>query len=262
MKGAKDIKQAIASNDRFAVNCMLKIYEYQTDYEQTVGTTTEWNGVGFNGADAEILSSFVKQVQSWDQSKYPSPLSPKQMAIVQKKVGKYAKQLEPLLTDDDFNVSPYPTSNGTIQKDSITGKVTYVGEIREYQYGPRFYITIDNNDGSELKCMVDVNSIADPQREIPSVGETVSATGTIKGSWMNIKLSDTFELVNPAFELIDGDRKEHLDALFEHIEKLRPKITYDSYSNVMKAIDDIEFIPKKEIKNKHQKSLSDLVEGF
>ena len=66
---------------------MLKIYSFQTTSEQSCQRTHELNCVGFSGCDAEILSSFSEQI---DRGR---TLSPKQMAIVFKKMPRYWKQL-------------------------------------------------------------------------------------------------------------------------------------------------------------------------
>ncbi len=82
------IKEQLATDPRWAVRGLLRIYEGQTAEEQNSEHTIDANGVGFNGVDAEIMSSFAKQVLKG------RTLSPKQMAIVFKKIPKYAKQLE------------------------------------------------------------------------------------------------------------------------------------------------------------------------
>lgn len=85
-------KENIASKTRWAIRALLAIYEFQTAEEQVIETTKEKNGVGFNGVDAEILTSFAKQVQAG------RTLSAKQMAIVFKKMPKYAGQLQKLVS--------------------------------------------------------------------------------------------------------------------------------------------------------------------
>jgi len=80
-------KRQLATNANWAVKGMLKVYEFQTASEQACGVTRDRNCVGFSGCDAEILSSFCSQVQRG------RTLSPKQMAIVFKKMPRYWKQL-------------------------------------------------------------------------------------------------------------------------------------------------------------------------
>ena len=81
------IKQMLATRDVAVTKGVLAIYAYQTAVEQSAEATNEDNGVGFNGADAPILSSFAKQLQQG------RTLSAKQMAIAKKKIMKYAGQL-------------------------------------------------------------------------------------------------------------------------------------------------------------------------
>lgn len=80
-------KKMLKENAQWAVKGMLTIYQYQTDEEQMIGATKEFNGVGFNGVDSNILSSFAQQVNAG------RTLSPRQMAVVHKAMPKYAGQL-------------------------------------------------------------------------------------------------------------------------------------------------------------------------
>ena len=81
------IRAAITTDPQKAVNAMLRIFEYQTEDEQQAGDVRDFNGVGFAGTDSEILTSFCKQYGKYGR------LSEKQMAILFKKIGKYAGQL-------------------------------------------------------------------------------------------------------------------------------------------------------------------------
>lgn len=67
---------------------LLYLYGYQTPEEKTIEQTVEDNGVGFNGIDADILSSYSKQVIAGRQ------LTEKQMNIARLRLGKYHRQLE------------------------------------------------------------------------------------------------------------------------------------------------------------------------
>jgi hypothetical protein len=81
------VKAKLANDEKWAKHALLKIYSYQTAEEQQMETTSEYNNVGFNGADAEILSSIAKQFErkGW--------ISSKQMVIVFKKIKKYSRQI-------------------------------------------------------------------------------------------------------------------------------------------------------------------------
>jgi hypothetical protein len=81
------LKEKLSTDARWAVRGLLKIYEFQTDDEQTIGCTVEFNNVGYSGCDSDILSSFAEQVLKGRK------LSEKQMAIVFKKIPKYRRQL-------------------------------------------------------------------------------------------------------------------------------------------------------------------------
>ena len=82
------IKEQCKVDARWAIRGLLRIYEDQTAEEQAIGDTSEHNGVGFSGVDGGILSSFAEQINKGRN------MSPKQMAIIYKKMPKYAAQLE------------------------------------------------------------------------------------------------------------------------------------------------------------------------
>lgn len=81
------IKALLTANDKAVERAVLAIYARQTASEQATDQTSEHNGIGFNGIDAELLSSFAKQLQQG------RTLSAKQMEYARKKITKYAGQL-------------------------------------------------------------------------------------------------------------------------------------------------------------------------
>lgn len=83
----EEIKNLIATNDKMVCVSLKKLYSYQTELERNCHETQESNGVGFNGVDAPILTSFA---QFYLERGY---LSQKQIAIARKKLAKYAGQL-------------------------------------------------------------------------------------------------------------------------------------------------------------------------
>lgn len=95
------VREALATDKRFALWGLKTIYAYQTAEEQGAQVTVEDNGVGFSGVDAEIMSSFAEQLAKWESGKttYETPLSPKQMELLHKKIKKYAKQIIGVLED-------------------------------------------------------------------------------------------------------------------------------------------------------------------
>jgi hypothetical protein len=81
------IKDLLLFSDVAVMKAILRIYELQTKDEQETNTCHNNNKVGFNGVDAELLSSFAKQILSGRK------LSEKQMLYARKKIIKYSSQL-------------------------------------------------------------------------------------------------------------------------------------------------------------------------
>ncbi len=91
------IREKLGTNPKWAVRGLVRIFENQTDGEQEMGATVEDNGIGFTGADADILTSFVHQFKEREF------LSGKQMGILFKKMPKYARQLEGMSVKKESN---------------------------------------------------------------------------------------------------------------------------------------------------------------
>ncbi len=88
-KWTKDeILERITADDKWLVRGLLAIHARQTEEEKAAETTKEQNGIGFNGVDAQILSDFVNQYHRTNGF-----LSTRQMALIRKKMIKYAGQL-------------------------------------------------------------------------------------------------------------------------------------------------------------------------
>ena len=87
----KALKEQLATNEKRAIEGLLRIYSFQTSEEKCEGYTKEFNGMGFSSIDSDILSSFAEQyiTKGW--------LSPKQMNVIKKHIPKYASQLINLL---------------------------------------------------------------------------------------------------------------------------------------------------------------------
>ena len=83
----EEIKELLEKNDEMVKRSVLKLYEKQTDYEKATQSTQEYNGVGFNGTDSTILSSFAEFI------KKTGFLTTKQTTIARKKLMKYSNQL-------------------------------------------------------------------------------------------------------------------------------------------------------------------------
>jgi hypothetical protein len=81
--------EKLRTSSAWVRRALIAIYKYQTEDEKVVGETKHHNGVGFTGADANILSSFARKLM--ENERYI--LSPKQLEIAHKKLPKYAGQL-------------------------------------------------------------------------------------------------------------------------------------------------------------------------
>jgi hypothetical protein len=80
-------RQMVTTKPAWTIRAILVLYERQTEDEKDAMSTMEENGAGFNGFDAEFLSSLAEQVLS---GKF---LSENQIKAAQKKIGKYSQQL-------------------------------------------------------------------------------------------------------------------------------------------------------------------------
>lgn len=91
---AQDIKALLERSDRAVERAVVLIYHRQTADERAGEVTVHSNGVGFNAFDAEILSSFAKQIElnRWNMPE-GRILSAKQMVIARRKMMRYTRQL-------------------------------------------------------------------------------------------------------------------------------------------------------------------------
>lgn len=81
------VKESISKSDEAVRRALLRLYSFQTEDEKLALSTHHTNGKGFNGTDAEILSSFADQLlkKGW--------LSKKQIELSRKKLLKYSRQI-------------------------------------------------------------------------------------------------------------------------------------------------------------------------
>jgi len=95
----QDVREKLGTDINWMRRALVVITEKnQTSDEQASENTIHANGIGWNGVDATILTSFAKQVKKgWK-------LSDKQVAIAKKKLPKYAKQVLALINEK--NVPP------------------------------------------------------------------------------------------------------------------------------------------------------------
>lgn len=81
------IREKLNTSDQWVIRGTLAIYAKQTAEEQNSDATLENNGVGFNGVDAELMSSYAIQ---YNRKGF---LTPNQIAWARKKILKYSGQL-------------------------------------------------------------------------------------------------------------------------------------------------------------------------
>ena len=91
------IKTQLGSNSTWATRAIVKLHERQTLDEQNSQITKESNGIGFNGTDANILSSFASQIHMG------RTLSHKQLAIAFKKLPKYNRQVIEMISAEKLS---------------------------------------------------------------------------------------------------------------------------------------------------------------
>lgn len=93
---ATEVRNKVTTDDRYAVAALIKVYQGQTEGEKYRRSTEELNMIGFNGADAGLLTSFAEQYLE------KGTLTHKQMVLLKSKIGKYSRQLigiEPMNVD-------------------------------------------------------------------------------------------------------------------------------------------------------------------
>ena len=83
----EDIRELLLTDDKAVARGVVAIFNLQTEDEQNVGETSVKNGVGFNGVDANFMSSIA---QFYMRRNF---LSPKQVEFARKKLLKYSNQL-------------------------------------------------------------------------------------------------------------------------------------------------------------------------
>ncbi len=83
----QSIQELLQRNDRAVKRALVVIHQRQTPEEKFAHISVEVNGIGFNQADAEFLTSLAEQVIEKDW------LSGKQMAHARKRIQKYWQQL-------------------------------------------------------------------------------------------------------------------------------------------------------------------------
>lgn len=91
----ENIREMLAKSDKAVIRGMIRIHSFQTAEEQSAGITVEDNGMGFNGLDAEFMTSLV------NFHKERGFLTDTQMTLARKKMLKYAGQLARIANTDE-----------------------------------------------------------------------------------------------------------------------------------------------------------------
>ncbi len=81
------LQNKLATDPTWAVRALVRIAKEQTDEEQVKDRTELHNGVGFRVCDAFILTRMAKAFEQY------KGLTPKQLALVMRKIPVYARQL-------------------------------------------------------------------------------------------------------------------------------------------------------------------------
>ena len=113
------IKERLKTDDIALKRALERIHSFQTRDEQDHAQTAYSNGEGFNGVDANILTSFHDQLE---QKGY---LSKKQMELLRKKMVKYARQLFKYSIDNMLKDLGKPIRNGGIGEDNLFEIISY-----------------------------------------------------------------------------------------------------------------------------------------
>lgn len=82
-----DVRDLLVKSEAAQIRALLLLYSMQTEHEKMLGRTGEFNGIGFNKVDAEILSSFARGYKNRGY------LTPKQYGVLGKRIPKYAGQI-------------------------------------------------------------------------------------------------------------------------------------------------------------------------
>jgi hypothetical protein len=99
IKAAADmVRHNLAASNNWLYRGLLAIHAKQTSTEQCWGTTRDNNGVGFASNDAELLTSYVRQIEKFNATpplsrRFTQPLSGNQLNWARRKMLKYSGQL-------------------------------------------------------------------------------------------------------------------------------------------------------------------------
>ena len=81
------ILNLLEGSDRAVEKAVLAIYQRQTAFEQSQYAAIQCNGVGFNAADAAVLTAYAKYLSTFGH------LNPAHLADARTRIKKYSGQL-------------------------------------------------------------------------------------------------------------------------------------------------------------------------
>ncbi len=83
--------KALQNDDKFLLKAMYRLYQYQTEQEQSERRTISGNAVGFNKPDANFLSGMSRMYMANDGD--VTVFSERQIDLIRRKMLKYTEQL-------------------------------------------------------------------------------------------------------------------------------------------------------------------------
>lgn len=92
------IRALLQSNDRAVQRAIVAIYRRQTATEQNAQETLEDNGIGFNAADARILTGYAQMLLKGH------PLLPAELGEARQRILKYGGQLLEIAAAREFGL--------------------------------------------------------------------------------------------------------------------------------------------------------------
>lgn len=90
------LKSLAQGDDDFLYLCLKKLYYNQTHYEQGIKKTYERNEVGFNHADAPVMSRYAEAAIKG------LPLTMSELHDLRRRIRKYTAQLSNYVNDEDL----------------------------------------------------------------------------------------------------------------------------------------------------------------
>ncbi len=224
------MKDVLARRDDQVGKALVKLWERQTEDEKATRTTNEYNRMGFNGFDADILSSFAEQFQEkgW--------LSKKQLELARKKIMKYAKQLCEIANENISVPNPQEVVTPEIDEKSLKESKEYgATDVVQYMYSnfnDADFVGEQPLDGDRVALRFNVHDCDLGNIKtalLDKFGDSVKFTESSYRYAPEIK----YFTVVADDDLVEDDLKE---AIEEPEEKEKEKSTEDTQGIVMKAI--------------------------